>query len=767
MTIAPSPSASHRTEPPPSAPSRRERFAWGSGVAVVVALGYAVVLLFNARFFYQDDTEGGAVPIWVDVGSALRRGDLPLLVPGQWMAGNYAVEGQASLLNPVQLVVNLIAPSVDHMAGYATLVKLVFAVILATGVYRVALEYGASPHWAAAVGAAMPFTGFTLYYDSATWVTGMMGSAWVAQAWASTVRYARGRAGPVPPFAFLYLALSVGYAHAAIMAAVVVACALVAEVVEGRWRGALRAGMAALAAAMCVAITFLPGLLSVYVTSRGTLQDPLLNDGFLSAPWSETLAMSLPSHLPAIDGFAGPIQRTPVTYVAWFVLPALAFIQWQRVAASLRSLSGPLLLLATAFVLTAGPSLMGPLRWPARLLPYVAMAVLVTVALLLSRFLVAQVTRARLLVVVALVAVSVLRAASADPDYLRRHALTGLLVLGLTVVAVLLGRRLGARAVAVWLMVSVLPVVALMMRWQPLNPDVRQWNFPATRSEALAVFPGYPGTTLQLGSYSLVPRDERTLDRAWGALVFGNYARFLQRDYVNAYTPVGFTAFSSLLCMDYAGSTCPEALDRVFESEPTTGLPYADLMGLDRVVLQRSMFPAPPRPLPAGWVAAAEDDQVIVLERSQPRRSDGSRVVASEGAQEAEVLESTGERERLVVDAPNGGTLVFSRLPWPGYTATVDGRTVEVAAVDDLFVSVDVPPTDGPAELTLTYQPPGFRLGAGLALAGLALLVLLQIEHARRPSRRRPEHASTDGDRAVDPAVLGRSEEAAGTVSSR
>lgn len=130
-----------------------ERWRWGSVVVVTVIAGFVLVVLADNRFFYSDDTESGAVPNWVLLGNLMRNGHLvPGLVPGEWMAGNYPVEGQGGLWNPPEALINLISPSVDNLILLATVVKLVFSVILALGVYRICLKYGARAPWAAVAG---------------------------------------------------------------------------------------------------------------------------------------------------------------------------------------------------------------------------------------------------------------------------------------------------------------------------------------------------------------------------------------------------------------------------------------------------------------------------------------------------------------------------------------------------------------------------------------------------------------------------------------
>ena len=129
--------------------SVRERLVWGSIASLIIVTGFIAIGAYDHRYFYIDDTASGAVGNWIQLGHILRDGHFPSLVLDQWMAGNYPVEGQGGLWNPVQMLINYIAPSVDNLALLAAGVKLVFSVILGLGIYRVALEYRAQPVWAA------------------------------------------------------------------------------------------------------------------------------------------------------------------------------------------------------------------------------------------------------------------------------------------------------------------------------------------------------------------------------------------------------------------------------------------------------------------------------------------------------------------------------------------------------------------------------------------------------------------------------------------
>ncbi|MEE2031162.1 hypothetical protein [Rhodococcus chondri] len=707
-----------------------------------------VILAADDRWFYTDDTESGAAPNWIMLGRILRTGQLPSLVPEHWMAGNYPVEGQGGLWNPPQLLVNLIAPSVDNMVLLATGVKWAFSVVLALGVYRICLEYGARAPWAAVAGAAVPFTGFALFYDQATWVTALTGSAWVAQAWASALRYLRGRSGPLPTFAFLYLAISVGYVFPALVAAILTGCLMFGERLAQRsWRPSLRLAVVALCAAAGGLITYLPGMLSNSVTWRS--DQGFDNDNFLTAPWSDTLNSGIPSALPGIEAWFGEVQPFPVTYIAWFVVPALAFVDWKAVHRSVRGLSGALIFLLAMLMATAGPSVMGPLRWPARLLPMFALAALVVVCVLVGRHGTLHNIRVRAGAAATLVLLMALRSGSSSPEFMNRHLLWAGAALLVGALVLWAASRAREGAVVSILMLSALPVAYFQVA--STTPHPLAWDLPARQSVAKANFPDRPGTTLQLADRAEVLSWTANPEGVYRSLVFGNFAKSLDETYVNAYTPIGFEEFAVHLCMRHDGSSCTDAFDAAFAVEPSTGRTYVDLMLIDRVVLQRRQYPdADSQMPPPGWrwvqspPGSADAVDAVILERADgPISGRNGRIAFADGVAATTVSEGYAT-SRVRVESVDGGRVVFARLNWPGYTATLDGRTLEPRSVDKMFLAVDIPAGTENGELAVSWTPPGQDVGLaglGLGLAGAAVMQVLYLLQRRKVRRDRSDEA--------------------------
>ena len=87
------------------------------------------------------------------------------------------------------------------------------------------------------------------------------------------------------------------------------------------------------------------------------------------------------------------------------------------------------------------------------------------------------------------------------------------------------------------------------------------------------------------------------------------------------------------------------------------------------------------------------------------------------------------------VKSDNGGVVVFSEVYYPGWTATVDGSSVEVGRVNYILRAINVKP--GTHKVVLTFKPSSVTATETIAYMGYALLLAVLLLLVYREYRRR------------------------------
>lgn len=131
----------------------------------------------------------------------------------------------------------------------------------------------------------------------------------------------------------------------------------------------------------------------------------------------------------------------------------------------------------------------------------------------------------------------------------------------------------------------------------------------------------------------------------------------------------------------------------------------------------------------AGFVAGNRyaDDTVVLGAPGEP--VDGAPATV-------EVVEDSGDTIRVQVDAEGAGYVVVADSIQSGWSAQVDGESVELVDAEHAAVAVHVPP--GRHDIVVRYTPDGRTLGSWLSGASVLALMLLAFPPAwRRQARRR------------------------------
>jgi hypothetical protein len=722
-------------------------------VAVLVA---AIPQWRGRLFYYVGDEHDQFAPLWHVFGQQLRSGHWPVMDPAGWLGGNYAAEGLDGIWNPVNWANYVLVSWFSNLSMASFVVMAEFLGILAAGVFLLAREYGATRVPAVVVALAAPFAGFTLWYEAAGWPAGLMAFTWTAHFWWSARRHARGRINPLIPFLFGALTMTTGNPYGALGVVVVLVALSVELVIARAWRRLLSLVLVGASVAAVALLVFLPLLGVGDVSNRDTLAS-LANDTFLVPGVGDLLAGSSPTYLPAITNWGGaPLETIPSTYLAWFVLPLLPWLRW-RSALSRFGRGAVSLGVVSAFYLlaTLGPSNLWLFRWPVRVVEYLYLAVFVAFAVLLSQGLARNHVRRRALGSAAVIAAGGYLAWAVRPAHHDAvHAVGLLVVAALAVTALLAWRRRGIRLFGAVLVVGTVAVLALQTSTFPWARDLAAgepaaappvWP-PYDLSQVAAGEQTYRGTVLQLAKLDGVTTEQQRS----GQLLFGNIPRATltgSRESVVSYSGIGFRAFQTALCTDYRGVFCPQAFDRLWApAGDGVDEPLIDALRVSTLVVQRSLRPDVSTTLPpAGWHVAVDDPVRTVWVRDRPDGDDGRVSWASAGVQVTGDM-SSPERETVRYRAEGAGRLLFARLAWPGYTATVDGRAARLSQGPAGLVTVAVPAGDH--RVLLSYRAPGLRLGmiATCVGVGLALVqaVLWWATRLRGRRRARPIRAPSN-----------------------
>ncbi len=100
---------------------------------------------------------------------------------------------------------------------------------------------------------------------------------------------------------------------------------------------------------------------------------------------------------------------------------------------------------------------------------------------------------------------------------------------------------------------------------------------------------------------------------------------------------------------------------------------------------------------------------------------DGPRLEGT-GSGRIEIVRYSPNQVRLIVHTDTPAFLVLSDVYYPGWRGTVDGEEAPIYRADATFRGIVVPA--GSHEVRMDFTPGSFRIGLGLAVGGLLILLL-------------------------------------------
>lgn len=696
---------------------------------MLAVFAVAVIRVLNrSRFFFWDDTQLGAYGQWFELGRRILSGEVTILSPGAWQGGNYLAEGQWGIWNPVTWLVAVGTQVVGNATVYATIVKVFFLLLLATGAFLLARAYGASAPWSALAGFTASMGGQTIYMDAPSWVTGLQNVAFFAFAWWTLKAHVEKRSSPVLFFVFAYLLITVGYVFGVIELAFLLFVFLTERAISRDRAAAVRTLILGVYAALLTVFVYLPGILTSPVTARDGMD--ILNDQFLNMDLGDLAASPIVTATGSVRGYWGDLVPVPLQYVSW-LLPLLVLCgNWRK---SLRSLLIPLIVLVVSVALVIGPSVIGPLRYPARMMPYVVLVVAVLLGVVMSNGWRAPVAPKRAWIAVALTGVSGFISWAAQPASWKWVALAVVLQGAVILLFIARGRlralTSSARRAAVVLLAASVGLMGLQAYQYPTSP-LGNFNVPSSVAQLQSVGDDMEPGIMTVGDvYSLQLNPE-----AYDEALLANLWYLTGKDAASVYTVLPYRALSERLCSDLRGWTCPEAFDTLFEKIPGGGGVLADDLSLNAVVVVKGPDLEDLGEAPDGW-SMEERDYTWLLTRDEPMEAAGG-VARVDGDASVSVERRDDLSVTLTVDAvgEDGGTVVFSRLAWPGYM-TDGGRLGEPD--QGFLLTLDLSAADVGSTITVTFRPPGWPVELGALVLALVLALawsVLNLVKSRRPA---------------------------------
>lgn len=693
---------------------------------MLLAVGFAAALplVRNHIFYFWDDSAAVGVPVWHRIAQSVLHGHLPLLNLDMWRGGNFAAEAATGMWNPVVVAVAIAVYPIDNLALGITVGKTFFMLLFASGSFLLARDYRIPPWLAAAVGTALPLAGYSFFMDSTAWINALILTAFTPWVWWTARLVARDRRSPLWLVLTGYLAVSIGNPYGLLSTGIVILAVSVEHWILGQRRVVLVLFLSGVAVALLDVMVYLPLLLTSSVGFRAASET--FNNGFLKPSLTNLFELSSPAVQPFMPNFSGARGNVviPVVYLAWFVLPTVPWLRWGLLRERWRDHLDLYVFGGAFLLLMLGPSQIWMFRWPLRLIDFLWFPVMLLWALLAGQGLAQDRRVARSVLSFAVVAVGAYLSWGEQPLTWQWGVSAGIVLLLL--LAALLRFGFGV------LIVGSVAVLALQLSWFPGNNAVTNYQFPTSVGMLHSRFAKYSGTTVQLADFMLDASD-RAPDLQYRDELYGSMYSVAGIDSTTAYSGIGFTPMDSALCQIYQGAVmCKQAWRNLWHDPPGYSVPLVDLLRATTVVVQNSLIDTRRLAAPPGWhrdPAAEGSGLTTVWVRDRPPVWSGRLSFVSNGVRVVQdsMVGSVDERVSYRTDARSPGSLVFARLDWPGYTASVDGRVVPVRSGPDGLVSVELPRGVVSGQLALSWSPPGLGASTVAFVVGFLLAIGLAV----------------------------------------
>lgn len=716
-----------------------------SSVEILFIFFIGAVLAFipeflNNGFYFADDMQHQFMPVFYNIGRTLQAGHFPILSLNTWNGGNYLAEYQFALYNPISLATYIILPYFSSLANAAAFLAIFYSALLSCGIFYLGRVYGLDRYAALLAAIVIVTNNFIAYWLATSWLPGLISITWMSWAWAFLLKNDKSINHWLSSLFFCYLTITSGWPHGTVLIGVLAVGLILQKSYEKNWRHAYLILWSFVTAVLLSMPSLIPLLSMKFLAAR---PQETMNNELWVANLHDVLNLSFPLQLGIIKGYAGyHLMSVPFLYCAWFMLPLLPLLKWNKKYWSEPTNVTLMVLAALMLVATQGPESLGPLRWPFRFVPYLHILVVIMLLRAISLEGMTHLTSRNVLTSLAIIAFEALFAwqkfpksnVFVDPGLLAwdmpwtfiEAAVFGICAWG-AFLALWKWKKIAGYSVLILVSVFIFLFTRLFF---PNNEDYSNWGMSTLRNPNALVDDVPRAYTVYFGK-----RGEDK-DEAKGRFDPSRLAEFQTGDMpleyghptLGGYSPIGHRFFQSRVCMvGIFGETCPYIANRLFEKDAETNVAFADLCRIDHIIALRGphlqnlienksdewhlefsgkyteryqrKLPNSDLPGTLSWISP----EVEVAEGSKP-----------ETLKETLTVQHTGAHDKLI----------FARLWWPGYIATFGGADLPVTPYREFLVSVELPEQIKAGTLKLFYRPPHLFLALTAVAIGALLSVL-------------------------------------------
>lgn len=743
---APTPPA-RPTHEPGSRHAQRAGRRWvgvhvGTPTLISLACSATLVLILNTSnpdFWHIDDAVNEFGPYVTEIGRLVTHGEWPVLTARSFTGGNELIDFNRSPLHPLMLTAALL---LQHFDLHTT--ALIFATLLLTTAFLGAYALGRTLRMSWLSCYVLGFTYATsplfLYMYASDWWNAAIGTVsfvWAVAALSHAARSNTATASILLGVATCILVLA-GWPHGYLAYAAVCIVTAVVGLVGPRplaGPGARLRWFTRLAVPVALGIIMGAPALLEYVVNAAVLGRA---NGFNNA--SNFAVPSVGQSLGVANPLGGDFWSifggyeywdVPIGFVSLTIFVAVFFVKVDRRIATSVPVLASAALSAVLLLATQTPSQLGPTRWPFRFLPFAGLAIMVLTLYLIDKGrLVTSRTRLGLATatLITITLAAAWRVVSPARDLVHSMALPVALIVTVAGVFVALHRRRRLRSATAAL--AVLGTTFMLL------------NAPSAGANSRYILPADLPTTTELNTMSAASRGGMVFVTGAGA-AFSNATAHGSR-LLLAGTPI-FNGYDPVLLARYEAHFTPytahglvpeETLDYLTASRPDTwgqcGLVAAGITAVatasDPVVGRHDALHR------CGFSTYASANGATVFSRRSSVVAGGPTVAI--GAVDFQTVDVDDQYVRVHVTnrGTTPGTLIFSRLSWPGYSAAINGSQLPVGAVDGYLLTVQIP-AGAEGDLELSYRPRSWPT-APIA-AGVATLALLSYGAALAAAARR------------------------------